>query len=144
MSFKDLKLNKPILRAVAEAGYDNPTLVQEQTIPFVLELRDVITSAQTGTGKTAAFALPILQLLYDKQTTPKKGKKIRALVVSPTRELAIQIAKNFTTYATHTNLTSAVVYGGTSIEPQKDILKKGLIFWWQHQDVFSIFTNKIY
>jgi ATP-dependent RNA helicase RhlE len=126
MSFKDLKLNKPILRAVAEAGYDNPTLVQEQTIPFVLELRDVITSAQTGTGKTAAFALPILQLLYDKQTTPKKGKKIRALVVSPTRELAIQIAKNFTTYATHTNLTSAVVYGGTSIEPQKDILKKGI------------------
>ncbi len=126
MSFKDLKLNKPILRAVAEAGYDNPTLVQEQTIPLILELKDVITSAQTGTGKTAAFALPILQLLYDKQTTPKKGKKIRALIISPTRELAIQIAKNFATYATHTNLTSAVVYGGTSIEPQKDILKKGI------------------
>ncbi|MFD2916381.1 DEAD/DEAH box helicase [Psychroserpens luteus] len=126
MSFKDLKLNKPILRAVAEAGYDNPTLVQEQTIPFVLERRDVITSAQTGTGKTAAFALPILQLLYDKQTAPKKGKKIKALVISPTRELAIQINKNFVTYAAHTNLTSAVVYGGTSIEPQKDILKKGI------------------
>jgi ATP-dependent RNA helicase RhlE len=126
MSFKDLKLNKPILRAVAEAGYDNPTLVQEQTIPFVLEGRDVITSAQTGTGKTAAFALPILQLLYDKQVASKKGKKIRAIIVSPTRELAIQIAKNFATYATHTNLKSAVVYGGTSIEPQKDILKKGI------------------
>nr|WP_321230763.1 DEAD/DEAH box helicase [uncultured Psychroserpens sp.] len=126
MSFKDLKLNKPILRAVAEAGYDNPTLVQEQTIPFVLERRDVITSAQTGTGKTAAFALPILQLLYDKQTAPKKGKKIKALVISPTRELAIQINKNFVTYAAHTDLTSAVVYGGTSIEPQKDILKKGI------------------
>ncbi|SDS72456.1 ATP-dependent RNA helicase RhlE [Formosa sp. Hel1_31_208] len=126
MSFKDLKLNKPILRAVAEAGYDNPTLVQERTIPLVLEGKDVITSAQTGTGKTAAFALPILQLLFDKQDAPKKGKKIRALIVSPTRELAIQIAKNFETYATYTNLKSAVVYGGTSIEPQKDILKKGI------------------
>ena len=126
MSFKDLKLNKPILRAVAEAGYDNPTLVQEQTIPKVLERKDVITSAQTGTGKTAAFALPILQLLFDKQDAPKKGKKIKALVVSPTRELAIQIAKNFETYSTYTNLRSAVIYGGTSIEPQKDILAKGI------------------
>lgn len=126
MSFKDLKLNKPILRAVAEAGYDNPTLVQEQTIPFVLERRDVITSAQTGTGKTAAFALPILQLLYNKQIAPKKGKTIKALIISPSRELAIQINKNFVTYAAHTNLTSAVIYGGTSIEPQKEILKKGV------------------
>ncbi|MDG5492072.1 DEAD/DEAH box helicase [Psychroserpens sp. SPM9] len=126
MSFKDLKLNKPILRAVAEAGYDNPTLVQEQTIPLVLERKDVITSAQTGTGKTAAFALPILQLLFDKQDAPKKGKKIKALVVSPTRELALQISKNFSTYATYTNLRTAVIYGGTSIEPQKDILTKGV------------------
>jgi len=126
MSFKDLKLNKAILRAIAEAGYDNPTLVQKKTIPSVLEKRDVITSAQTGTGKTAAFALPILQLLYDKQDAPKKGKKIRALIVSPTRELAIQIGKNFKTYAKHTNLRSSVVYGGTSIEPQKDILEKGI------------------
>ncbi|MCD2260007.1 DEAD/DEAH box helicase [Psychroserpens luteolus] len=126
MSFKDLKLNKPILRAIAEAGYNDPTLVQERTIPAVLERKDVITSAQTGTGKTAAFALPILQLLFDKQDAPKKGKKIKALVVSPTRELAIQIAKNFTTYATYTNLRSAVIFGGTSIEPQKDILAKGI------------------
>nr|WP_321233608.1 DEAD/DEAH box helicase [uncultured Psychroserpens sp.] len=126
MSFKDLKLNKPILRAIAEAGYDNPTLVQEKTIPVVLDRKDVITSAQTGTGKTAAFALPILQLLFDKQDAPKKGKTIKALVVSPTRELAIQINKNFTTYATYTNLRSAVVFGGTSIEPQKDILAKGI------------------
>ncbi|MBR9914531.1 MAG: DEAD/DEAH box helicase [Algicola sp.] len=126
MSFKDLKLNKPILRAIAEAGYDEPTLVQEQTIPIVLEHTDVITSAQTGTGKTAAFALPILQLLFDRQDAPKKGKKIRALIVSPTRELAIQIAKNFSTYGKHTNLRSAVIFGGTSIEPQKDILEKGI------------------
>jgi len=126
MSFKDLKLNRPILRAIAEAGYDEPTLVQEKTIPLVLNKEDVITSAQTGTGKTAAFALPILQLLFDKQDASKKGKKIRALVISPTRELAIQIEDNFKTYCTYTNLRTAVVFGGASIEPQKDILKKGV------------------
>ncbi|WP_053991790.1 DEAD/DEAH box helicase [Mangrovimonas sp. TPBH4] len=126
MSFKDLNLNKPILRAVAEAGYDDPTLIQEQTIPVVLSGKDLIASAQTGTGKTAAFALPILQLLFDKQDAPKKGKKIRALVVSPTRELAIQIGENFKTYSTYTNLRSTVIYGGTSIEPQIDVLKKGV------------------
>lgn len=126
MSFKDLQLNKPILKAIAESGYDTPTLVQEQTIPLVLAKKDVIASAQTGTGKTAAFALPILQLLYDKQETPKKGKKIRALIISPTRELAIQIAQNFKTYSIHTNLKTMVVFGGTSIEPQVDLLKKGV------------------
>ncbi|MCL4127278.1 UNVERIFIED_CONTAM: hypothetical protein GTU68_048806 [Idotea baltica] len=126
MSFKDLQLNRPILRAVAEAGYDNPTLVQEKTIPLILDKKDVIVSAQTGTGKTAAFALPILKLLYDKQEGSKKGKKIRALIISPTRELAIQIAENFETYSTYTNLKTSVVFGGTSIEPQKDILKKGI------------------
>ena len=126
MSFKDLQLNKPLLRAIAEAGYDNPTLVQEQTIPLVLDKKDVITSAQTGTGKTAAFALPILQLLFNKQDAPKKGKKIKALIVSPTRELAVQIGENFKTYGKHTNLRSTVIYGGTSIEPQKDILNKGV------------------
>jgi len=103
MSFKDLKLNKPILRAIAEKGYDSPTLIQEKTIPLVLENKDIIASAQTGTGKTAAFALPILQLLFDLQDAPKKGKKIKALIVSPTRELAIQIKENFDTYATYTN-----------------------------------------
>jgi len=126
MSFKDLQLNKPILRAVAEAGYDNPTLVQEKTIPLVLSKKDVIVSAQTGTGKTAAFALPILQLLFDKQDASKRGKKIRALVVSPTRELALQIEDNFKTYSTYTNLRTTVVFGGASIEPQIDVLKKGV------------------
>ncbi len=126
MSFKDLQLNRPLLRAVAEAGYDNPTLVQEKTIPLVLNKKDVIVSAQTGTGKTAAFALPILKLLYDQQDAPKKGKKIKALITSPTRELAIQIENNFKTYSTYTNLRSTVVYGGTSIEPQKEVLKKGV------------------
>jgi len=126
MSFKDLQLNKPLLRAIADAGYDNPTLVQEKTIPFVLDKKDVICSAQTGTGKTAAFALPILQLQFDKQDAPKKGKKIRALIISPTRELAIQIQENFKTYGKNINLSSTVIFGGTSIEPQKDVLKKGI------------------
>ncbi|WP_452224147.1 DEAD/DEAH box helicase [Lacinutrix chionoecetis] len=126
MSFKDLKLNKPLLRAIAEKGYDNPTLIQERTIPLVLDKKDVIASAQTGTGKTAAFALPILQLLYDKQDAAKNKKKVRALIVSPTRELAIQIQENFQEYSTYTNLRSTVVFGGASIEPQKDILRKGV------------------
>jgi len=126
MSFKDLQLNKPILRAVAEAGYDNPTLVQEKTIPLVLGKKDVIVSAQTGTGKTAAFALPILQLLFDKQDASKRGKKIRALIVSPTRELALQILDNFKTYSIYTNLRTTVVFGGASIEPQIDVLNKGV------------------
>lgn len=126
MSFKDLQLNRPLLRAIAEAGYDNPTLVQEKTIPLVLEKKDIIVSAQTGTGKTAAFALPVLQLLFDRQDTVKKGKTIKALVVSPTRELAQQIEENFKIYSNYTNLRSTAVYGGISIEPQKDILKKGV------------------
>lgn len=126
MQFKDLKLNKPILRAISEKGYDSPTLVQQKTIPFVLKGKDVIVSAQTGTGKTAAFALPILQLLFDKQDAGKRGKKIRALVISPTRELAIQIQENFQSYLTYTNLRTTVVFGGASIEPQKEILKKGV------------------
>jgi ATP-dependent RNA helicase RhlE len=126
MSFKDLHLIKPLLKAVAEAGYNEPTLIQERCIPSILEKQDIIASAQTGTGKTAAFALPILQLLHDKQEAPKGRKKIRALVISPTRELASQINDNFKTYATHTNLRSAVIFGGTSIEPQIDILKKGI------------------
>ena len=126
MQFKDLQLNKPILKAIFEKKYDTPTPIQEQTIPLVLAKKDVIASAQTGTGKTAAFALPILQLLFDKQDASKKGKKIRALVVSPTRELALQIEEDFKTYSKYTNLRTAVVYGGISIEPQKDILKKGV------------------
>lgn len=126
MSFKDLQLNKSLLRAVAEAGYDNPTKVQEQTIPMVLNQKDLVVSAQTGTGKTAAFALPILQLLFNQQDSEKGGKKTKALIVSPTRELAIQIENNFKTYSTYTNLRTTVVFGGASIEPQKDVLKKGV------------------
>src|SRR5690606_18541237 len=83
-------------------------------------------SAQTGTGKTAAFALPILQLLFDHQDEAKKAKKVRALIISPTRELAIQIAQNFKTYSAYTNLKTMVIFGGASIDPQIDLLKKGV------------------
>lgn len=126
MQFKELGLNKPIVKAIESQGYEHPTLVQEQAIPVVLEGKDMIVSAQTGTGKTAAFALPILQLLFDKQDASKKGKKIRALVVSPTRELAIQIEENFKKYSKYTNLRTGIVYGGVSFEPQKDMLRKGI------------------
>jgi ATP-dependent RNA helicase RhlE len=126
MSFKDLQLINPLLKAIEEQGYTKPTQVQEKTIPLVLEKKDVITSAQTGTGKTAAFALPILQLLSSKQDAPKGGKTIKALIVSPTRELALQIGNNFKAYGRHTNLRTTVIFGGTSIEPQIDVLTKGV------------------
>ena len=126
MTFKDLKLHKTLLRAIAEKAYECPTLIQERTIPLVLEQKDIIASSQTGTGKTAAFALPILHLLFSRQDAPKKSKKIRALIVSPTRELAVQIKDDFLSYSTYTNLRTAVIFGGTSIAPQKELLKKGV------------------
>ncbi len=126
MQFKDLKLNKPILRALTEKNYEVPTPIQATSIPIILEKKDLIASAQTGTGKTAAFALPILQLLFDKQEEGKKNKKIRALIISPTRELAIQINESFNRYSKYTHLKSAVVFGGASIEPQKEVIKKGV------------------
>jgi len=126
IQFKDLQLNKPLLKAIEAKNYETPTPIQVKTIPLVLDKKDVIATAQTGTGKTAAYALPILQLLYDKQDAPKKGKKIRALIVSPTRELAVQIGESFKSYGTYTNLRSAVVYGGTSIDQQSDVLNKGV------------------
>jgi len=126
MTFQDLDLNKFILKAITEKGYIKPTPVQEATIPLVIENKDVIASAQTGTGKTAAYALPIIHLLYNHQNSPKRGKTIRALIISPTRELAIQIEDDFKNYCKHTSLRSTVIYGGTSMEPQKERLKKGV------------------
>ena len=126
MQFKELQLNKPITRALVDKNYEEPTLVQERAIPAILAKKDIIVSAQTGTGKTAAYALPILQLLFDKQDAPKKGKKIRALVICPTRELAIQIEENFEAYSKYTSLRTGVVFGGASLHPQKEMLKKGV------------------
>ena len=126
MDFKDLNLNKHIVKAITEKKYLVPTPVQQETIPFVLAKQDVIVMAQTGTGKTAAYALPILQRLYDKQEASKKGRKIRSLIICPTRELALQIEANFLTYSKYTLLQTGIVYGGVSIEPQKKMLKKGV------------------
>jgi len=126
MHFTELALNKPILKAIFEKNYDSPTEVQRKVIPLILDKKDVIASAQTGTGKTAAFALPILQLLFHQQDAVKQGKRVRALIVSPTRELAVQIDEEFKSYAKYTNLRSSCVFGGTSIEQQKAVLKKGV------------------
>lgn len=126
MHFTELALNKPILKAIFEKNYDSPTEVQKEAIPLILDRKDVIASAQTGTGKTAAFALPILQLLFHQQDAMKKDKRIRALIVSPTRELAVQIEEEFKAYGKYTNLKTTCVFGGTSIESQKAVLKKGV------------------
>jgi len=126
MHFLDLNLHNTLLKAISEAGYTNPTPIQEKVIPLVLEGKDVIGSAQTGTGKTAAFALPILQRILDGGNVVKRGKRVSALVLSPTRELAVQIDQAFKSLQVHTQITSTVVYGGMSIEPQKDVLKKGI------------------
>ncbi|XAL99492.1 DEAD/DEAH box helicase [Phycisphaeraceae bacterium D3-23] len=125
MQFRDLRLAKPILRAIDDAGYTTATPIQARAIPPVLEGRDVLGCAQTGTGKTAAFALPTLNTLANQQ--PPKGHRLpRCLVLSPTRELAIQIAENFQAYGKHLDLRGAVIYGGVSQNPQVKKLKNGI------------------
>ncbi len=126
MQFSDLSLNKSILKALTELRYHTATLVQQKAIPEILSKKDVIVSAQTGTGKTAAFSLPIIEGLIEGQDSEKREKKIKALIVSPTRELAIQIEENVKAYCKYTNLRATAVYGGVSLEPQKDVLKKGI------------------
>ncbi|MDG2357116.1 MAG: DEAD/DEAH box helicase [Polaribacter sp.] len=126
MQFSEFPLHKSILKAVAEERFHKPTLVQQKTIPLVLEKKNVVVSAQTGTGKTAAFALPIIQLLLDKKETKKVGKKIKSLIITPTRELAIQILENFINYTRYTDLSTTAVFGGVSLEPQKKIVANGV------------------
>ncbi len=126
MLFEDLSLSKSIQKAVYEEGYTNPTPIQEQAIPYILEGKDLIGCAQTGTGKTAAFAIPIIHQLHRIVGSSKKSKQIRALIVTPTRELAIQIGQNFDTYAKYTNLTQTTIFGGVSQIPQVEVLKKGI------------------
>jgi ATP-dependent RNA helicase RhlE len=125
MHFESLNIIEPILRSLKEEGYTIPTPIQSEAIPIVLKGTDLIGCAQTGTGKTAAFAVPILQLLYDNTTNDKK-KKIRSLVVTPTRELAIQIEESFKAYGRHTGLTCTVVFGGVNQNPQTAALRKGV------------------
>jgi ATP-dependent RNA helicase RhlE len=128
MSFEDLGLNKTLLKAIAGAGYQTPTPIQKQSIGHVLAGRDLLGVAQTGTGKTAAFALPILQRLGESATAQHKarGRKARVLVLSPTRELATQIAESFATYGRHSGFRHAVIYGGVSQNPQVKAVRDGL------------------
>ncbi len=126
MEFQDLTLIEPLLRALSDEGYSRPTPVQSQAIPHVLQGRDLLGCAQTGTGKTAAFALPILQLMAQKPRNPRPGARpIRTLVLTPTRELASQIAESFSCYGRHLNSRTAVIYGGVGQGPQTKALRRG-------------------
>ena len=126
MSFDSLGLMAELQRAVSEKGYDTPTPIQIQAIPVVLEGRDLMGGAQTGTGKTAGFTLPLLQRLIETDK-PRKGRRpVRALVLTPTRELAAQVAESIRDYGRYLPLRSTVVFGGVSINPQKQKLIKGV------------------
>jgi len=124
MTFKELNLIAPILKALDQEGYDKPTPIQAQSIPAILQGKDLLGCAQTGTGKTAAFAIPILQLL-DKQPRGKHKNPIRSLILTPTRELAIQIGESFSAYGRHLPLRHTVIFGGVSQKAQQDALRKG-------------------
>lgn len=125
MSFESLGLIDPILKALQEEGYNKPTPIQAEAIPIVLKGTDLLGCAQTGTGKTAAFSIPILQLLSATRTNEKK-RKLRSLIVTPTRELAIQIGESLKAYGRHTGLTSTVIFGGVGQHPQTVALQRGV------------------
>ncbi|WP_373506071.1 DEAD/DEAH box helicase, partial [Aestuariivirga sp.] len=124
-TFSDLQLSEPLLRALTAEGYESPTPIQAQSIPTLLEGRDLLGIAQTGTGKTAAFALPILQKLAAKPERAARGT-CRALILSPTRELASQIAESFKVYGKFLKVSRAVVFGGVSLSKQIDIMRGGV------------------
>ncbi|MDB5257038.1 MAG: box helicase, partial [Chitinophagaceae bacterium] len=126
MLFEQLNLIPPILDALKAEGYTQPTPIQEQAIPLILQGKDLLGCAQTGTGKTAAFAIPILQLLHAKKGNDKNKRAIKALIVTPTRELAIQISESFNAYGKNTGLKNTVVFGGVSQKAQTDALKSGV------------------
>ena len=125
MSFENLGLSAELLRAVSGQGYNQPTPIQSKAIPVILSGRDILAGAQTGTGKTAGFTLPMLQRLSEKPA-PKGGRPVRALVLTPTRELAAQVGDSVTTYGQHLPLRSAVIFGGVKINPQIDRLRRGV------------------
>ncbi|WP_333694797.1 DEAD/DEAH box helicase [Flavobacterium sp.] len=126
MTFSDLNLLKNIQLALTEEGYTAPTPIQQQAIPIILDGNDLVGCAQTGTGKTAAFAIPILNQLHRIVGSSQKRKYIRALIVTPTRELAIQIGESFDTYGKYTNMRQITLFGGVSQVPQVDQLKRGV------------------
>jgi len=125
MQFQSLNIIEPILKSLNEEGYVTPTPIQAQSIPIVLEGTDLLGCAQTGTGKTAAFAIPIIQLL-NKNKAYGNRRKIRSLIVTPTRELAIQIDESFKAYGRHTTLVSTVIFGGVNQNPQVAALRNGV------------------
>jgi superfamily II DNA/RNA helicase len=124
MPFLNLGLCKSIVQAIEELGYTAPTPIQKQAIPIILSGKDLIATAQTGTGKTAAFVLPILEAFNKERTL--RGKRIRALILTPTRELAVQVAANVEQYSKHLNLSSLAIYGGVDSEAQKQRLIEGV------------------
>lgn len=127
ITFDQLNLVEPILKALKAEGYTTPTPIQQQAIPILLQGKDLLGCAQTGTGKTAAFAIPILQLLYKlEQKNPSKRRRIKALILTPTRELAIQIEESFNAYGKHTGLKPTVIFGGVSQHSQVDRLNRGI------------------
>ncbi|MDA8685936.1 DEAD/DEAH box helicase [Robiginitalea sp.] len=126
MTFEQLELIEPLQRALRHENYVHPTPIQAQAIPSVLKGRDVLGSAQTGTGKTAAFSLPLLQHLYNETQGKNHPRRVRALIVTPTRELAIQIGESITAYGRHTGLKHTVIFGGVGQAPQTSALRKGV------------------
>lgn len=125
MTFKELNLIEPILKALDTEGYSTPTPIQQQAIPVILQKKDILGCAQTGTGKTAAFSIPIIQLLEGKVRSGR-SKEIKALILTPTRELAIQIGESFAAYGRHTSLRHTVIFGGVGQKPQTDTLRAGI------------------
>ncbi len=126
MTFKDLEIIDPLLKALQAEGYTHPTPIQEQSIPILLRGKDLLGCAQTGTGKTAAFAIPILQQLYQDSSRDTGRRKVRALIVTPTRELAIQIADSFTAYGKFTGIKNTVIFGGVKQGAQTQALRQGV------------------
>ena len=126
MTFKDLGIIEPILKALEAEGYTHPTPIQEQSIPILLNRKDLLGCAQTGTGKTAAFSIPIIQHIHNSKIHVKGKRKITALIVTPTRELAIQIGENCTKYSRFTHVNNAVIFGGVKQGPQTNALRNGV------------------
>jgi ATP-dependent RNA helicase RhlE len=125
MRFEDLKIIEPVLKALKEEEYTEPTAIQSKAIPIILNKRDLMGSAQTGTGKTAAFAIPILQHLYEVRHSENSRPRLSALIITPTRELAIQIGESFSVYGKYTGIKTIVIYGGVNQGSQTDLLKRG-------------------
>ncbi len=126
MKFEKLNIITPILKALSTEGYTMPTPIQEKAIPVILEGKDLLGCAQTGTGKTAAFAIPLLQMLCNEQKNEKGSRTIKALIMTPTRELAIQIGESFAAYGRHTGIKHTVIFGGVSQVNQTNALKAGV------------------